>query len=184
MSLRSELHRVHGRCVSPLPRHLDLTGTDVVENYFSKNGQWVGNQHIYTYGRMQQNLSHMIRLEQIRAHEAAPEFAKPHPKGEVIWTHQYDHPWQPCDLTAYPTPDEARDSWNEGSQPVSHSLNYSVCQGLALLTLSWDKNWDSHSLVNGCPSFYPRIALVAPSPGSQSVRQCKVSLKSDIIFFH
>ena len=38
-------------------------------------------------------------------------------------------------------------------------------QGLALLTLSWDKNWDSHSLVNGYPSFYPRIALVAPSPG-------------------
>ena len=37
-------------------------------------------------------------------------------------------------------------------------------QGLALLTLSWDKNWDSHSLVNGYPSFYPRIALVAPSP--------------------
>ena len=27
------------------------------------------------------------------------------------------------------------------------------------------KNWDSHSLVNGYPSFYPRIALVAPSPG-------------------
>ena len=36
--------------------------------------------------------------------------------------------------------------------------------GLALLTISWDKNWDSHSLVNGYPSFYPRIALVAPSP--------------------
>ena len=40
-----------------------------------------------------------------------------------------------------------------------------VDQGLALLTLSWDKNWDSHSLVNGYPCFYPRIALVAPSPG-------------------
>ena len=38
-------------------------------------------------------------------------------------------------------------------------------QGLALLTLSQDKNWDSHSQVNGYPSFYPRIALVAPSPG-------------------
>ena len=38
--------------------------------------------------------------------------------------------------------------------------------GLASLTLSWDKNWDSHSPMNGYPSFYPRIALVAPSPGS------------------
>ena len=42
---------------------------------------------------------------------------------------------------------------------------YSAGLGLALLSLSWDKNWDSHSLVNGYPSFYPRIALVAPSPG-------------------
>ena len=41
-------------------------------------------------------------------------------------------------------------------------------QGLALLTLSWDKNWDSHSLVNGYPSFYPRIVLVAPSPDKTS----------------
>ena len=38
-------------------------------------------------------------------------------------------------------------------------------QGLALLTLSLDKNWDRHSPMNGYPSFYPRIALVAPSPG-------------------
>ena len=36
--------------------------------------------------------------------------------------------------------------------------------GLALLTLSKNKNWDSHTMVNGYPSFYPRIALVAPSP--------------------
>ena len=36
--------------------------------------------------------------------------------------------------------------------------------GLGATNLSWDKNWDSHSLVNGYPSFYPRIALVAPSP--------------------
>ena len=43
--------------------------------------------------------------------------------------------------------------------------NYTINLGLALLTLSWDKNWDSHSFVNGYPSFYPRIALVAPSPG-------------------
>ena len=38
-------------------------------------------------------------------------------------------------------------------------------QGLALLTLSYDKNWDSQSPMNGYPSFFPRIALVAPSPG-------------------
>ena len=37
--------------------------------------------------------------------------------------------------------------------------------GLALLTLSRYNNWDSHSPMNGYPSFYPRIALVTPSPG-------------------
>ena len=45
--------------------------------------------------------------------------------------------------------------------------------GLALLTLSWDKNWDSHSLVNGYPSFYPRITLVAPSPGGLKMGQVR-----------
>ena len=40
-----------------------------------------------------------------------------------------------------------------------------ILLGLALLTLSWDKKQDSHSPMNGYPSFYPRIALVAPSPG-------------------
>ena len=45
--------------------------------------------------------------------------------------------------------------------------------GLALLTLSWDKNWDSHSLLNGYPSFYPRIALVAPSPGENGFSDTK-----------
>ena len=50
-----------------------------------------------------------------------------------------------------------------------HVATWAICfnpQGLALLTLSWDKKWDSHSLVNGYPSFYPRIALVAPSSAS------------------
>ena len=50
------------------------------------------------------------------------------------------------------------------SVKMPHKIWWNL-QGLALLKLSWDKNWDSHSLVNGYPSFYPRIALVAPGPG-------------------
>ena len=56
-------------------------------------------------------------------------------------------------------------------------------QGLALQTLSWDKNWDSHSLGNGYPSFYHRIALVAPSPDIDAVqwddfsRSCKGNVR-------
>ena len=52
--------------------------------------------------------------------------------------------------------------------------------GLALLTLSWEKNWDSHSLVNGYPSFYPRIALVAPSPDR---RQAIIWTNAAILLF-
>jgi hypothetical protein len=63
-----------------VPCNLSLTGTDVVETYFSKNGQWVGNQHNYTFGRMDRNLAHMNRLEEICLDPLAPEFAKPHPK--------------------------------------------------------------------------------------------------------
>ena len=51
------------------------------------------------------------------------------------------------------------------AEPLPEPIMVDYQQGLALLTLSWDKNWDSYSLVNGYPSFYPRIALVAPSPG-------------------
>ena len=40
--------------------------------------------------------------------------------------------------------DSALSKWAQSESSV---------QGLALLTLSWDKNWDSHSLVNGYPSF-------------------------------
>ena len=53
--------------------------------------------------------------------------------------------------------------------------------GLALLTLSWDKNWDSHSLVNGYPSFYPRIALVAPSQRRHTTRAREVSKVCDYV---
>ena len=66
------------------------------------------------------------------------------------------------------------------------SLCWIEAQGLALLTLSQDKNWDSHSLVNGYPSFYPRIALVAPGPGVLSLTRPAAGIvmitKFDMIF--
>lgn len=58
---------------------LDLTGSHNVELFWS-DVQWVGNHHNYHYGKLQSNVSHMIRLEQIKADPEAPEFAKPHPK--------------------------------------------------------------------------------------------------------
>ena len=64
-------------------------------------------------------------------------------------------------------------SWDKNWD--SHSLmngypSFYLRIALALLTLSWDKNWDSHSLMNGYPSFYLRIALVTPSPDHKEVK--------------
>ena len=56
-------------------------------------------------------------------------------------------------------------------------------QGLALQTLSWDKNWDSHSLVNGHPGFYPRIALVAPSPDVLNSTRLNLFEKQSMIVY-
>ena len=64
---------------------LDMTGSDVLEDFWSKNGQWVGNHHNYTFGDLRRNTAHMIRLEEIRVDPSTPEFAKPHPKQESIW---------------------------------------------------------------------------------------------------
>ena len=72
-----------------LPCRLDLTGTDCVETFWSKMGQWIGNHHNYTFADLQRQITHMIRLEEIRLNPDAPAFAKPHPKQESIWNKQY-----------------------------------------------------------------------------------------------
>ena len=93
---------------------LDLIGTDLVESYWSANGQWVGNRHNYYFGRLSQNASHIIRLNQIRVDPQAPNFARLHPKGEVIWPSHFGD-YQRADLTRYPLPGEEINAWREGS---------------------------------------------------------------------
>ena len=51
---------------------LEKTESDVLEDFWSKNGQWVGNHHNYTFGDLRRNTSHMIRLEEIRVDPSAP----------------------------------------------------------------------------------------------------------------
>ena len=86
----------------------------------------------------------------------------------IVTSPQTHHPWE-IQLTCC-----CRGVWTP--YPPGFS------QGLALLTLSWDKNWDSHSPMNGYPSFYPRIALVAPSPGGYL---CPIfSFLPPLLFFH
>ena len=82
---------------------LDKTGSDVLEDFWSKNGQWVGNHHNYTFGDLRHNTSLMIRLEEIRVDPSAPEFVKPHPKQESIWGQQYERPINMANLQEYPT---------------------------------------------------------------------------------
>ena len=105
--------------------HLELTGTDVVETFWSMNGQWVGNRHNYDFTRLQKNLSHMIRLEEVQTNPQAPKFARPHPKGEIIWPRQYADGWVPADLADYPAQGEEIVAWRDGIH-VARQLAHSV----------------------------------------------------------
>lgn len=56
----------------------------------------------------------MIRLETIRVDPNGPKFARPHPKGEIIWARQYDPGWEPANLTEYPQIGQEILAWREG----------------------------------------------------------------------
>ena len=56
----------------------------------------------------------MIRLEEICVDPSAPEFAKPHPKQESIWPHQYAQHLNRPDLMAYPEFGTELEEWKEG----------------------------------------------------------------------
>ena len=93
---------------------LELSGSDVLEDFWSKNGQWVGNHHNYSFGDLRRNASHMIRLEEIRINPDATDFAKPHPKQESIWHRQYEDGYEKANLNDYPVAGSEVDAWKEG----------------------------------------------------------------------
>ena len=70
------------------------------------------------FGHLQRNISHMICLEQIRVDPAAPEFARSHPKAEMIWAKQYVQlaDVQLADLTNYPVEGQEVAAWKEGKE--------------------------------------------------------------------
>ncbi|XP_066915177.1 uncharacterized protein [Clytia hemisphaerica] len=94
--------------------HLEESGTDCCENYFSCLGQWTGNKHNYTYADMTRNRDHCTRLEQIRCNSDGPKFAKPHPKSESIWKQQYESGYTKCNLKSYPAVGEELKAWKKG----------------------------------------------------------------------
>ena len=100
--------------LSHLQRRLEYIGTDCVESFWSSNGQWVGTQHNYTFGHLQRNIGHQVRLDQIRVDPNGPKFAKPHPKGESIWHRQYNKGCLKADLKNYPAQGEEVNAWKEG----------------------------------------------------------------------
>lgn len=93
---------------------LDITGSDVLEDFWSKNGQWVGNHHNYTFGDLRRNTSRMIRLEEIRVDPSNQEFAKPHPKQESIWGKQSAQPFNMANLKEHLAIGEEIKAWKQG----------------------------------------------------------------------
>ncbi|KAL9977664.1 hypothetical protein ACROYT_G015093 [Oculina patagonica] len=43
---------------------LHLLGSDVLKDFWSKNGQWIGNHHNYNFADLRRSLTYMIRLEE------------------------------------------------------------------------------------------------------------------------
>ena len=118
---------------------LDLTGSDVLEDFWSKNRQWVGNHHNYNFCDLRRNSSHRIRLEQIRVDPFAPEFAKPHPKQESIWARQYADGFVKVPLDDYPTPELVVDTLRDGlfSQPYIIVVPRNCRSNFHSLSLKW-----------------------------------------------
>ena len=156
---------------------LDLTGTDMVEDFWSKNGQWVGNHHNYSFGDLRRNISHMMRLENIRIDPEAPEFAKPHPKQESIWHVQNDQDSPPADLTQYPTEAQTISAWRNGIEQA-RALLHSV--GIA--PQNYDPNQQEHGNHNEddewffAPFAFPRNKLYKEPTGNMHLGHDEVAV--------
>ena len=59
---------------------LEQMGSGCCENFFSCNGQWLGNCHAYGFGDISSNASNMIQLQSKQVDEDAPKWAKAHIK--------------------------------------------------------------------------------------------------------
>lgn len=90
---------------------LQRTGSGCCEEFFSKNGQFVGNHHVYPYGQMFQNVGHM--MSQIEADDNAASFAKAHVKQENVW-HRQTQGGVTCSLMDYPAHGEEEMAWKQG----------------------------------------------------------------------
>ena len=110
---------------------LDKTGSDIVESFWSANGQWVNNHHNYDYSELYRNWSHQLRLETIKADPKGPKFPPSHPKNECIWKKQFGE-FIPFDKKDYPTIDEAVKRWKDGicdAQALAKSVGMSPKDG-------------------------------------------------------
>ena len=92
---------------------LHLTGSDCCENFFSINGQWVGNRHSYNFGEMTRNLRQMSRLHEIQVDPNGPIFKKAHIKQENVWAKQYEN-GPTVNLSEYPAKGDEVTAWEEG----------------------------------------------------------------------
>ena len=68
---------------------LKRTGTDGCEVFFSGNGSWVKNRHVYSFVDMVRNYTAMTRLAEIKAGNERLQFRRAHSKQDNIWDKQY-----------------------------------------------------------------------------------------------
>lgn len=111
-----------GRDFAPMHDvRLDLTGSDVCEDYFSQNGSFVLNKHNYTFADMIYNLQHMNQLLEIQSNPMGPIIPKKHKKQCNIWSKGTDQTGEKPDLKDFPTDDAMVEAWMQGLREAQDS---------------------------------------------------------------
>ena len=94
------------------PVELGLTGTDCCESYFSENGSFVMNRHVYSYSDLLSSTTKMTILDAI-AGRGNIQVGKVHSKQESIWDKGHHSSSNPVS-SEIPTDHELCTAWEQG----------------------------------------------------------------------
>ena len=108
---------------------IDLMGTNCCEDTFSSLGNWIQGKHNYSMLDVWNNMSHVIRIQQLRSQPDGLLFPATNDKTEVIWPKQYmkPHPEKSDVLQAYPEKGEELLLWQIG---VHQARDYAAFVGM------------------------------------------------------
>ena len=106
--------------------HLEQSGSDCCEDFFSANGSFVVNKHVYNFQDLLRNASKMNRLTEITSEKDGLILTKRHKKQENIWMKDRSSQDQQDDrltiLKQHPTDTELVTAWRRGIAEANADL--------------------------------------------------------------